>query len=143
MDPVKVKALAEWLTPQNLSDIRRFRGFANFYRRFVKDFGKICKPLDALTGKAPWKWGEDEQTAFDQLKAIFASSPVIVMWDFDLPTQVETDASGYATGAVIEQKHADGFWHPVAYLSEGMTETKQNYEIYDRELLAIVRALEA
>lgn len=143
MDPVKVKALAEWPTPQNPSDIRRFRGFANFYRRFVKDFGKICKPLDALTGKAPWKWGEDEQTAFDQLKAIFASSPVIAMWDFDLPTRVETDASGYATGGVIEQKHADGFWHPVAYLSEGMTETERNYEIYDRELLAIVRALEA
>ena len=65
------------------------------------------------------------------------------MWDFDLPTRIETDASGYATGGVLEQKHSDGQWHPVAYLSEGMTETERNYEIYDRELLAIIRALEA
>ena len=122
MDPVKVKALSEWPTPQNPSDVRRFRGFANFYRRFIKDFGKICKPLDALTGKAPWKWGPEEQAAFDELKGKFASSPVIAMWDFDLPTRVETDASGFATGGILEQKHEDGLWHPVAYLSEGMTE---------------------
>ena len=65
------------------------------------------------------------------------------MWDFDLPTRIETDASGFATGAVLEQLHEDGRWHPVAFLSEGMTETERNYAIYDRELLAIVRVLES
>lgn len=89
MDPVKVKALAEWPTPENPSDVRQFCGFANFYQRFIKDFGKICKPLDALTGKAPWKWGPEEQTTFDELKGKFASAPVIAMWDFNLFTRVE------------------------------------------------------
>ena len=131
MDPVKVKAITEWPTLQNPSDVRRFRGFANFYRRFIKDFGKICKPLDRLTGKEPWKWGAEEQAAFDELKRRFATHPVLAMWDFNKPTRVETDASGFATGGVLEQKQEDGLWHPVAYLSEGMTETERNYEIYD------------
>ena len=82
--------------------MRQFRGFANFYRRFIKDFGKICKPLDALTGKAPWKWGPEEQAAFDELKGKFASAPVIAMWDFSLLTRVETDASSFATEGVLK-----------------------------------------
>lgn len=143
MDPIKVKAITEWPVPRNVSDVRRFRGFANFYRRFIQDFGKICKPLDRLTGNVAWQWGSEEQAAFDELKGKFASSPVLAMWDYDLPTRVETDASGFGTGAVLEQQHSDGKWHPVAYLSEGMTETKRNYEIYDRELMGVVRALEA
>lgn len=143
MDPIKVKAITEWPVPRNVSDVRHFRGFANFYRRFIQDFGKICKPLDWLTGNVAWQWGSEEQAAFDELKGKFASSPVLAMWDYDLPTRVETDASGFGTGAVLEQQHADGKWHPVAYLSEGMTETERNYEIYDRELIGVVRALEA
>lgn len=142
MDPIKVKAVADWPTPQNASDIRRFRGFANFYRRFIKDFGKICKPLDRLTGKVPWEWGNPEQEAFDELRRQFTAAPVLAMWDFDRPTRVETDASGFAVGGVLEQQAEDGTWHPVAYRSEAMTETERNYEIYDRELMAIVRAFE-
>ena len=64
------------------------------------------------------------------------------MWDFSRPTRVESDASGFATGGVLEQQAEDGTWHPVAYRSEGMTETERNYEIYDRELMGIIRALE-
>lgn len=143
MDPVKVQAIVDWPTPQNVSDVRKFRGFANFYRRFIKDFGKICKPLDRLTGKADWKWEQEEQEAFNTLRNAFASSPILTMWDYDRPTRMETDASGFATGGVLEQKQDDGLWHPIAFLSEGMTETERNYEIYDRELMAIIRALDA
>lgn len=88
------------------------------------------------------KWGNDEQAAFEKLKGKSASSLVLSMWDFDLPTCMKTDAFCHATGGVLEQKHADGVWHPVAYLSEGMMETKCNYKIYNWELLAVVRALE-
>lgn len=142
MDPIKVKAISKWPTPQNPSDVRQFCGFANFYWRFIKDFGKICKPLNWLTDKEPWKWGNNEQTAFEELKRKFASSLVLSMWDFDLSAWMETDASGFATGGVLEQKHTDNVWHLVAYLLEGMTEMEHNYKIYNRELLAVVRALE-
>lgn len=143
MDLVKVKGIQEWPTPKNASGVRQFRGFANFYQRFIQDFGKICKPLDRLTGKAPWKWEEEEQGAFDELKRRFAEAPVLAMWTPDRPTRVEVDASGYAVGGVLSQLQDDDKWHPIAYLSEGMTEAERNYEIYDKELLAIVRGLEA
>ena len=63
------------------------------------------------------------------------------MWNPDLPTRIEVDASGYATGGVISQKHADGFWHPIAYRSQSMSEAERNYDIYDCEMLAICEAL--
>ena len=143
MDPVKVNGIANWPVPQNASDVRKFRGFANFYRRFIKDFSRICKPLDRLTGNAPWKWEQEEQDAFDELKRCFTSNPVLCMYDHHRPTRIEVDASGYATGAVLVQQQEDGKWHPVAFHSESMNEAERNYEIHDSEMLAIIRALEA
>ena len=143
MDPVKVKGIAEWPTPQNASDVRKFRGFANFYRRFIKDFSAVCKPLDRLTGKAEWQWGEEEQAAFDELKRQFTESPVLRMYDPDHNTQVEVDASGFATGAVLSQEGEDGKWHPVVFHSESMSDAECNYEIYDKEMLAIICAFQA
>ncbi|PIL36423.1 hypothetical protein GSI_00111 [Ganoderma sinense ZZ0214-1] len=143
MDPVKVKGIAAWPVPQNASDVRKFRGFANFYRRFIKDFSAVCKPLDRLTGNAPWKWETEEQEAFDELKRRFTESPVLSMYDPDCKTRIEVDASGYATGAVLSQEGEDGKWHPVAFHSESMSDAERNYEIYDKEMLAIIRALQA
>ena len=143
MDPVKVKGIQEWPTPRNASDVRKFRGFANFYRRFIQDFSRICKPLDRLTGKVPWQWGQDEQEAFDELKRRFVQNPVLCMYDPNKDTRIEVDASGYATGGVLAQLQDDGKWHPVAFHSESMSEAERNYEIYDKEMLAIIRALEA
>lgn len=73
MDPVKTKAITEWPVPRNKKDVQSFRGFANFYRCFIKDFGKITKPLDRLTGDVEWSWGKEEQQAFDTLKAKFVT----------------------------------------------------------------------
>ncbi|PIL26327.1 hypothetical protein GSI_12083 [Ganoderma sinense ZZ0214-1] len=143
MDPVKVKGIAAWPVPQNASDVQKFRGFANFYRRFIKDFSAVCKPLDRLTGNAPWKWEAEEQEAFDELKRRFTESPVLSMYDPDCKTRIEVDASGYATGAVLSQEGEDGKWHPVAFHSESMSDAERNYEIYDKEMLAIIRALQA
>ena len=143
MDPVKVKGIAEWPVPQNASDVRKFRGFANFYRRFIKDFSAVCKPLDRLTGNNPWQWGAEEQSAFDELKRRFTESPVLSMYDPDCKTRIEVDASGFATGAVLSQEGEDGKWHPVAFHSESMSDAERNYEIYDKEMLAIIRALQA
>ena len=137
MDPVKTKAIVNWPTPQCKRDIQQFRGFANFYRRFIKDFGKITRPLDKLTGNEEWRWGEEEQKSFDVLKAKFTEQPVLAMWEPSRPTRIETDASGFATGAVLMQRAEDDQWHPVAYLSQSMNEAERNYEIWDREMLAM------
>ena len=143
MDPVKVKGIMEWPTPKNASDVRKFRGFANFYRRFIRDFSRICKPLDRLTGNAPWVWGKEEQEAFDEIKQRFCSSPVLAIYDPDRKTRIEVDASGFATGAVLSQEGEDGKFHPIAFHSESMSDAEWNYEIYDKEMLAIIRALQA
>ena len=143
MDPVKVKGIMEWPTPTNASDVRKFRGFANFYRRFIRDFSRICKPLDRLTGNAPWVWGKEEQEAFDEIKQRFCSSPVLAIYDPNRKTRIEVDASGFATGAVLSQEGEDGKFHPIAFHSESMSDAERNYEIYDKEMLAIIRALQA
>ena len=142
MDPIKTDAIASWPIPQNLKDVRGFIGFANFYRRFIKDFSKMARPLHDLTKKdVPFVWGPAQQQAFDKLKDAFITQPVLAMWDPESPTRIEVDASGFATGGVIEQKKDDGLWHPIAYRSASMTPAERNYEIYDREMLGVCEAL--
>ena len=98
MDPVKVKAVTTWSTPKCLKDVRAFIGFANFYRRFIKDFSKLARPLHDLTKKdTPFTWAEPQQTAFDALKQAFTSEPILAVFDPSRPTCLEVDASGYAT----------------------------------------------
>ena len=142
MDPTKTEAITSWPKPKNLRDVRSFIGFANFYRRFIKDFSKIARPLHDLTKKdVPFSWGIAQQMAFDRLKEAFVTNPVLAMWDATSPTRITVDASGFATGGIIEQKKADGLYHPIAYRSQSMTDAERNYEIYDREMLAITDAL--
>jgi hypothetical protein len=144
MDPAKVQAVTDWPIPRNLKEVRGFLGFANFYRRFIEGFARIARPLNDLTKKdAPWNWGPSQQEAFAKLKAQFTSSPVLVMWQPDFKTRMKVDASAFATGGVILQKQvSDGLHHPIAFRSESLSEPERNYEIYDRELLAIVQGLE-
>ena len=142
MDPAKVKAVADWPTPKNLKEVRGFIGFANFYRRFIEGFSKICRPLHDLTKKdTPFSWGEDQQKAFQFLKNAFTSEPVLAMWDPERETRLEVDSSGFALSGIISQKLEDGLWHPIAFRSEGMAPAERNYEIYDKEMLAIIASL--
>jgi hypothetical protein len=143
MDPAKVQAVTDWLTPQNLKDVRGFLGFTNFYHRFIEGFACIARPLNDLTKKdVPWSWGQSQQEALTELKAQFTSSPVLVMWQPDLETRMEVDALAFATGRVILQKQtSDGLHHSIAFRLESLSEPERNYEINDRKLLAIVRGL--
>ena len=143
MDPNKVAAVRNWPTPTTLREVRAFIGFSNFYRRFIQDFSSIARPLHDLTKKdMPWQWHEEQQKVFDTLKESFCKEPILKVYDPELPTRVEVDASGFATGGILSQKHSDGRWHPVVYCSQSMSKEERNYEIYDQEMLGTIRALE-
>ncbi|KAF7567774.1 hypothetical protein PtrM4_143650 [Pyrenophora tritici-repentis] len=144
MDPDKVSAIQDWKLPQSLKDVQAFLGFANFYRRFIRGFSDIAKPLTHLTKGDPklFKMTKEAERSFLALKVAFCSDVVLAHFDPDLKTIVETDASDYVYAAVLSQVQPDGSVRPVAYLSKKMSPTECNYEIYDKELLAIVRAFE-
>ncbi|KAG9184899.1 hypothetical protein G6011_06845, partial [Alternaria panax] len=138
MDPDKVKAIKEWEPPVNVKGVRSFLGFANFYRRFIKNYSEIAAPLTRLTGDVTFRWGEVEQQAFDKLKEIFITEPVLAQWDPDRETILETDSSGYVVAGVLSQYDDQGLLRPVAYYSKKMTSAQSNYEIHDKELLAVI-----
>jgi hypothetical protein len=143
MDEGKLSAIKDWPIPRRLKDVQSFLGFGNFYQRFIARFSEIAQPLYALTKKGTtWNWDNACQQAFDKLKQAFITAPVLVMPNTTQPFRVETDASGYAMGAVLSQQDEEGKWHPCAFLSQSMAPAERNYNIYDKELLAIIRALE-
>jgi hypothetical protein len=141
MDPKKISGVTNWPVPKRKRDIQSFLGFANFYRRFIKDFSLIAKPMTKLTGKVDWQWGQEQQEAFDQIKKAMTFAPVLAIPTQDDPIRLECDASDYATGAVLSQQQ-QGLWHPLGYISGSMSETERNYEVYDKELLSMMLALE-
>ncbi|RYO52776.1 hypothetical protein AA0116_g11622 [Alternaria tenuissima] len=96
MDPEKVKAIKEWEAPRTVKGVRSFLGFANFYRRFIRDFAKVATPLTRLTGDVTFVWGDDEQKAFDKLKEVFITEPNLAAFDPERDTVLECDSSGYA-----------------------------------------------
>ena len=102
MSSEKVNAIKAWKEPKNVRGVRSFLGFANYYRRFIKDFAKIAKPLVQLTHKdVEWSWTPASQTAFDQLKKKFSEEPVLAHPDSSQPIRVNCDTSGIGTGAVL------------------------------------------
>jgi len=117
---------------------------ANYYRWFVKDFAKIARPLHEMTRKEnKWKWGERQQKAFEELKERFMTEPVLIMPELDKEIRVEVDTSDFAMGGVLLMKCEDERWRLVAYISKSLNEDKRNYEIHDKEMLVIIRCLEA
>jgi RNase H-like domain found in reverse transcriptase/Reverse transcriptase (RNA-dependent DNA polymerase) len=144
MDPIKVNAIMSWPVPKRVKDIQAFLGLANFYRRFVHNFSKIASPLHNLTRKGVvWRWGGTQQRTFEELKKRFVEGPVLVPVDFTRPLRVESDASDYATGAVLSMLCDDEKWHPCAFLSKGLNDVERNYDVHDKGMLGIIRALEA
>ncbi|KAJ1603269.1 hypothetical protein NDA14_005237 [Ustilago hordei] len=144
MDPEKVRTVKEWPMPESIHDIQRFLGFANFYRRFIAHFARIAKPLTALVKPIErfkkFELPEEAQQAFHKLIQAFTSAGVLQHFDYHLPTRLETDASDFAIAGVLKQEH-EGRWHPVAFYSRKMSSAEKNYEIHDKELLAVVACL--
>ena len=142
MDPVKVAGVAEWPEPLNKREVQSFLGLVNFYQQFIKDFSHHARPLFDLTRKEQkWNWDSSAASAFRKLKEL-TSAPVLVTPADDQPFWIEADSSEFATGVVLSQLCTeDGKWHPVAFLSKSLSDTKRNYEIHDKEMLAIMRPL--
>ncbi|TVY75035.1 Transposon Tf2-9 polyprotein [Fusarium oxysporum f. sp. cubense] len=139
MDKRKIAAVAEWKIPKSVKETQSFLGFANYYRRFIKNFSKIAIPLTEITKKdKQFKWTKEAQQAFEQLKEAITSEPVLAMFDPDRQVELETDASDFALGGQIGQRHDDGMLHPIAFYSHKMHGAELNYPIYDKEFLAIV-----
>ena len=142
MDSGKLKGIQDWPALTSVTQTRGFLGFGNFYRRFIRGFSELAKPLNDLLKKdKKFNWTSDCQLAFDELKKRFTEEPVLMMPDQSRPFQIETDASKYATGAVLTQLDLNGDRHPVSFLSKMFSPTERNYKIYDQELLAIIQAL--
>jgi len=140
MEQEKIKVVKEWRTPTRIKDVESFLGFANFYRQFIHNFSHTARPLNKLNGKKEWKWEEEHQKAFEELKEKITSQLVLSLPRRERKFRVETDASGHAIGGVLSQEQ-EGKWKQIAFLSRMMQPAEQNYEIYDKELLAIVEAL--
>ena len=126
-----------------VKEVQSFLGFVNFYRKFICDFSDVARPLYALTRKTQrWVWGLAEQEAFDALKKAVTSAPVLTFPSQSGRFRLECDASNFATGAVLSQAQADGAYQPVAFMSKGFSDAERNYQIHDKEMLAIMRALD-
>ncbi|CEH15898.1 FOG: Transposon-encoded proteins with TYA, reverse transcriptase, integrase domains in various combinations [Ceraceosorus bombacis] len=161
MDPSKVKVVLNWPAPKTVHEVQVFLGFANYYRRFIAGYSGIAAPItELLKGKPSGSvdWSAKQQDAFDQLKAHFKQGPLLQHFDPNAEMLLETDASDQAIAAALSQPFAAHLsvtgelqlasppdptkprWHPVAFRSRKLNSAERNYEIHDKELLAIVDA---
>jgi len=124
-------------------DVQSFLGFTNFYRCFIHNFSDKAKPLNALLQKdTKWEWSNVQFKVFEHLKSLLCSKLILVFLTEDRAFLVKADSSGYATRAVLSQMHDDNKWHPVAYIGKSLSLAEHNYDIYNKETLAIIRTLE-
>ncbi len=144
MDPDRVKAVVNWPTPDSRKALLRFQGFANFYRRFIRNFSQLAAPLTALTStKTTFRWSNAAEAAFTELRGRFVSAPILRAPDPTRQFVVEVDASRVGVGAVLSQRAtSDDKVHPFAFFSHRLSPAERNYDIGNRELLAVKLALE-
>jgi hypothetical protein len=138
MDPKKVRAIKECLSPGSIFEVRGFHGLTSFYRKFIRNFSGICTPmLDTVKKKhKSFNWIEKAKKSFKVLKEKITEQPILVLPDFGKTFQVRCDASGVAIGAVLSQDN-----RLVVYFSEKLNDTKKKYSTYDKEFYAVIQAL--
>uniref|UniRef100_A0A3B3HIF1 Gypsy retrotransposon integrase-like protein 1 n=1 Tax=Oryzias latipes TaxID=8090 RepID=A0A3B3HIF1_ORYLA len=143
-DPSKLEAVSKWEPPNNRKKLQQFLGFANFYRRFIRNYSSIAAPLTRLTStNLNFQWTPEAQRAFDHLKELFVTAPILIQPDPSRQFIVEVDASDSGVGAVLSQKEQkSGKLKPCAFFSKKLSPAEKNYDVGNRELLAIKLALE-
>ncbi|PKA49683.1 putative mitochondrial protein [Apostasia shenzhenica] len=136
-DPEKINAMVTWPVPKSLKELRGFLGPTGYYRRFIKGYGEICKPLTELLRKGGFVWTEEAERAFEELKKKMSTPPILALPDFTKEFCIEADASGNGMGAVLLQEG-----RPLAYYSKGLSEKHRLLATYEKELLAIITAIQ-
>ena len=143
-DPKKVKAIKNWTIPETVTDVQSFLGFTNYYRRFIKDYTKVARPLNVLVSgenaskkKKLIEWTEECQLAFDRLKELCTSTPILAHVDYKKEFQLHTDASELGLGGVLYQADDKGVLRVIAYASRSLSQTERNYPAYKLEILAL------
>lgn len=134
-DPSKVEAMLSWPIPTSVKQLRGFLGLTGYYRRFIKGYGEISRPLTNLLKQGGFHWTDEATRSFERLKECMSTAPVLALPDYSIPFTVETDASALGVGAVLMQKGK-----PLAFLSKGLSGKHLHLSTYEKELLAIVLA---
>ncbi|XP_038998743.1 uncharacterized protein LOC120124050 [Hibiscus syriacus] len=135
-DPEKIKAMQQWPLPKNLKALRGFLGLTGYYRKFIKGYGELSKPLTNMLKKEGFHWSPEAKLSFENLKRVMCEAPVLALPNFEQKFFLETDASSRGIGAVLSQAG-----RPIAYLSKALGPKHADLSIYEKEYLAILMAV--
>lgn len=137
-DPKKIQIIAEWPAPQSVKELRSFLGMVGYYRKYVKNFGILARPLTNLLKKGElYVWTSETEASFQTLKTALITAPVLALPDFSKTFVLETDASDKGIGAVLQQEG-----HPLAFVSRALGPKAQGLSTYEKECYAILLAVD-
>lgn len=138
----KVEAVSNFPTPKDVHNVRQIIGLASFFRRFIKGFAQIARPLTQLLKKDTiWVWGNEQEGAFREIKNILSSKPVLALYNPTAETQIHTDASKHGVGGVLMQRQGDANFQPIAYYSRQTSPEESHFCSYELETLAVIASL--
>lgn len=137
VDNEKIKVMMEWQIPSIITELRSFLGLTGYYKRFVQGYGNLASPLTKLLHKNSFEWTAEATEAFERLKQAMMMVPILAQPDFSLLFTIETDASDFGLGTVLSQNG-----RPIAYFSQTLSSRAQANSIYERELMAVVLAVQ-
>jgi hypothetical protein len=126
-----ISVVKEWLAPTTITELRGFLGLAGYYRRFIKDYGKICRPMFDSLKKREFQWTDQQMAAFEQIKHALCSAPVLALPNFSKPFILEANASDKRIGVVLMQEG-----RPISFLSKSIRPKAQQFSTYDKEVIA-------